>query len=234
MNNVINAPREDLVQIAEEYARQCLVLKILMASPNKTDETVMTSPDWPERFTKLIGEEATAEAIKEGEAMVRLLFDDEVIRLAKDGSDEERSAYRERFCKESRPSNKLDDPIPGLMMHHVTDGKRTRGWIHTHGMDRRGLPELEMRDVPAFLAPAAAGILREVCHYMIDTGVRIKAGETMATSPRTALRFVKPTPIFGAEDHYRVERLLIKEIRPACEGCGKGSSTRCRCRGRRR
>jgi hypothetical protein len=29
----------------------------------------------------------------------------------------------------------------GLQMHHVLG----EGWVHTHGMDRHGLPELEVR-----------------------------------------------------------------------------------------
>ena len=34
------------------------------------------------------------------------------------------------------------------------------GWIHTHGMAERGFPEIEVRDVPDFLAESAAALLR--------------------------------------------------------------------------
>ncbi|OJW13158.1 MAG: hypothetical protein BGO49_20385 [Planctomycetales bacterium 71-10] len=102
-----------------------------------------------------------------------------------------------------------------VRIHWVTDS----GWLHTHGMDSLGLPELEIRDVPGFLAEDAGRLLRHVCDYMADSGARIKSGETMATSPRTRLKFVKPEPMPGVEDHYTAERLLIVDVEPVCECC---------------
>jgi hypothetical protein len=88
------------------------------------------------------------------------------------------------------------------------------------GMDRLGLPELEMREVPAFLSEAAANILRHACDYMIDSGKTVVVDETMAVSPRTAFRFVKAKPIPGQDDHYETERWQIVEIECQCAECG--------------
>jgi hypothetical protein len=98
------------------------------------------------------------------------------------------------------------------------------GWLHTHGLDRAGLPELEMMDVPIYLAGPASDLLRAVADYMLENGVRFGAGETMAVSPLTSIRFAEPEPLPGEEDHYEVERLLIVGAEPTCEGCGAGSS----------
>ena len=101
-----------------------------------------------------------------------------------------------------------------VKIHYITED----GWLHTHGMDSLGLPELEVRHVPAFLAEDAAGLLRHVCDYMAESGVRIKPGETMATSPRNRFKFLESKP--GDEDHSQAERLLIAEVEPTCECCG--------------
>src|SRR5262249_22304849 len=85
-----------------------------------------------------------------------------------------------------------------------------KGWLHTHGMDRHGLPELEVRNVPGFLAGAAAGILDEVCDYMLTSGKTVKAGETMGLGSNVRFRFVRPEPPPGDEDHYKVERLRLE------------------------
>ncbi len=100
------------------------------------------------------------------------------------------------------------------------------GWLHTHGMDAEGLPELEMRHVPAFLADAAAGLLRQVCGYMLESGTSIRADETMSTSPRTRFKFVKPEPMPGEEGHYESERLQIVDHEPVCDCCRLEGSER--------
>jgi hypothetical protein len=110
-----------------------------------------------------------------------------------------------------------------IQFHHLTDGRHARGWVHTHGMVRFGLPELEMRGIPGFLAEDAARILKRVCDYMIDSGAKVSVGETMALSDRTVFRFVKAVPIRGEEEHYQVERWQIVEVEPRCEACGLNS-----------
>ena len=110
--------------------------------------------------------------------------------------------------------------MKGIHFHHVVSGTHTKGWVHSHGMDQHGLPELEMRNVPAFLVEAAAHILREVCNYMIDSGNKVSLGETMAVSDRTAFHFAKAEPILGQENHYEAERWQIVEVQGRCEECG--------------
>jgi hypothetical protein len=109
----------------------------------------------------------------------------------------------------------------GIQIHHVIGGSDTKGWVHTHGMDRLGLPELEMREVPGFLVETAASILREACGYMIDSGKKVSLGETMAISDRAVFRFVMAEAIPGQEYHYETERWQIVEVECRCEECGK-------------
>jgi hypothetical protein len=108
-----------------------------------------------------------------------------------------------------------DDQTESVTIHYVTDS----GWLHTHDMDAHGLPELEIRDVPALLAEGASDLLQRVCDYMLGSGTRVRAGETMSVSPRTRIRFIKPEPMPGEDDHYGEERLQIVGLEPACECC---------------
>lgn len=107
-------------------------------------------------------------------------------------------------------------PVPGVRFDWVLG----TGWVHSHGMDRYGLPELEVRNVPDFLAEAAARLLRHVCNYMLDSGRTVRAEETMATSPNTRFRFVRPEPMPGMESHYETERLQIVDVEGVCGCCG--------------
>jgi len=106
-----------------------------------------------------------------------------------------------------------------VKFHWLVDGRETKGWIHTHGMEDLGLPELEIRDCPAFLGEAAMRILRAVCDYMVGSGVAVQAGETMEISDITQFRFAKPTPLTQEQDHYNVARLQIVEMEPRCDEC---------------
>jgi hypothetical protein len=111
-----------------------------------------------------------------------------------------------------------------VTIHWVMDGRETKGWVHTHGMADLGLPELEVRGCPTFLGESAASILLGVCDYMLDSGMVVRAGETMGISDKTRFRFVKPTPIPGQEEHYEVERLQIVEMERGCDTCGLSPS----------
>ncbi len=113
-----------------------------------------------------------------------------------------------------------EPPVEGLVIHHVIHGALTKGWLHTHGMDQYGLPELEMRNVPAFLIEPAARILNQTCRYMRQPGVVVKEGETMQFSADAPFRFVRSKPIPGSEDHYQVERWELVEIPTRCAHCG--------------
>jgi hypothetical protein len=103
-----------------------------------------------------------------------------------------------------------------IAIHYVNDS----GWMHTHGMDAHGLPELEIRDVPAYLAVGADWLLQQVCDYMLCTGTHINAGETMSVSAGTVFTFIEPEPMPGKEDHYDMERLQIVDLESTCDCCG--------------
>ena len=106
------------------------------------------------------------------------------------------------------PIRAINDEAKRFDIHSVIG----TGWIHTHGMAERGYPDVEVRGVPDFLAEEAAELIGTVCSY--------KPGETMATSPRTRFRLIKPEPFPCAEDHYAVERLQIVDVEHVCECCG--------------
>lgn len=102
-----------------------------------------------------------------------------------------------------------------ITIHHVIEDR----WVHTHGMEALGLPELEIRNVPSLFVEAAMALLQHVCDYMQKPGVVVKAGERMATSPNTRFEFKASEPITGEEDHFEVERFELVGIEPNCE-CG--------------
>jgi hypothetical protein len=98
------------------------------------------------------------------------------------------------------------------------------GWVHTHGMAAKGLPELEIRGVDRFLVEAAATFLNEVCDSLLRTGRRVEPGDTMQTSPRTEFKFARRRPIPGEDEEHGNERLTIvplqyMEYDPEDEDC---------------
>jgi hypothetical protein len=103
-----------------------------------------------------------------------------------------------------------------IRIHWITDD----GWLHTHRQSERGYPELEIRDVPGYLAEPTATLLLQVYKYMLESGTRIYPGKSVATSCRTRFRLITATPVAGDEDHYQVERLRVVKAGAACERCG--------------
>jgi hypothetical protein len=100
-----------------------------------------------------------------------------------------------------------------------------QGWIHTHGLDKLGLPELEMLDVPGFLMEAAAGLLHHVADYLCKPHSPVLVGQTMQTSEHTRFRFVRGSEDWlpelepGQADHYAVERWRIVDVEVRCACC---------------
>jgi hypothetical protein len=118
--------------------------------------------------------------------------------------------------------NSTASPSKGeVRSHWVIDGENTTGWIHTHGMDLFDLPELEIRDCPAFLAEFAVWIVQSVSDYMLESGEVVEAGERMQISSNTVIGFAEAEPIPGHEDHYGAYRLRIVEAAPICDECGR-------------
>lgn len=65
-------------------------------------------------------------------------------------------------------------------------------WIHTHGMQKFGLPEMEMEGVPADLAPSARAMM-------------VLVGETLIGGARKMLNFEAPLNIPNTPFFFRVE-----------------------------
>ncbi len=96
------------------------------------------------------------------------------------------------------------------------------GWVHSHGMSRFGLPDLEARDVPDFLMEPAAGLLRDLCDYMIQSGQAIHPGEYVQLSPQTTVTLVQADPEPDDPDHDGIERLRVEGVQTGCEHCAGG------------
>jgi hypothetical protein len=135
---------------------------------------------------------------------------------------------------------KLKTPVPVpafIRIDMVFDGEKTRGWVHTHGMnDIFGLPDLEVVAVsPLYLMPEAGRMLNHVAQYMVDAwmGVNdakpISLGQTMGLSRHCLLRFVESKPL-NPEDadeidgHYKNPRWRVVDVLEAfkCAVDGKG------------
>lgn len=108
-----------------------------------------------------------------------------------------------------------------VQIHLVTDGEAQLGWIHTHGMEEWGLPNLEIRGLPLFLGPAATSLLNHVASYMVGLkaeGRRVELGERMGTGPMEIFQFVELPPIKGDEAHFEHPRWALSDepMRAVC------------------
>lgn len=109
-----------------------------------------------------------------------------------------------------------------IAIHIVSDD---RGWVHTHGMDKLGLPELEIRGVPLYFAGLAVGLLNHVAQYMYDgkNGVGsakpVELNQVMSVDAMSTFKFVKLPPMEGDEAHFEVERWALSDepMRGMCE-----------------
>lgn len=112
-----------------------------------------------------------------------------------------------------------------ITLHAVTNGTDQTGWIHTHGMDKLGCPDLEIRGVPLFFVSEAATLLNHVAAYMVALARsgkdEIRLGQTMSTAPSSTFRFIKLDPISGDEDHFEHERWALSDdpMRGLCDDC---------------
>jgi hypothetical protein len=119
------------------------------------------------------------------------------------------------------------DPVLVMQVHIVSDFDPKKpgemGWVHTHGLSKFKLPELEIRNVPLFLGPAATGFLNGLAGYMLNGPKPIKVGETYGTGPMAICRVVKADPIVNDPDviatHYQTERWLLSDdpLRGVCK-----------------
>lgn len=132
--------------------------------------------------------------------------------------------------KKPKPKKKITkkpDITDLVQIHLVTDGDDTKGWIHTHGMDALGLPELEIKGIPLFMGTAACALLNEFGRYMMENPDRpVLEGQNIQMGP--ALFSVKECPRLSIDEgdgHYTVRRLELVDS-PAlighCHGVAHG------------
>ena len=113
-----------------------------------------------------------------------------------------------------------------LAVHIVTDLDEG-AWVHTHGMDKLGLAELEIRKVPLPLIQFAGQLLNEVADLMVNWKERgdkpVKVGESIQFGRLTLFRVVAAAATRPDEaDHYEVMRWAVvahERSRAQCDAC---------------
>lgn len=122
----------------------------------------------------------------------------------------------------------VDEHIQKLIdIHLVTDGGKSKGWAHTHGMNSLGYPDLEIRGVPLFLGPDAATLLNHVAGYIMTCKRPVLVGQKMAISPMQVFLFKDgcAEPIDDdpevIKSHYKDERLWLSD-EPLVSACAHG------------
>lgn len=103
-------------------------------------------------------------------------------------------------------------------VQHIFEGK-TKGWVRTQGMEKYGMPELEMRGIPTFMGPAACLLINEVCDYMLNSeDVTFRPGQVYDFGG-CVFRLSKSIPIKGHEAHFDAERWMFEEVEMICDQC---------------
>jgi hypothetical protein len=125
------------------------------------------------------------------------------------------------------------DPTREIVVHQVTDGP-AKGWIHTHGLDAHGKPELEIRNVPLFLGGAATRLLNDIADHLLNDAVSPFLPGDLVTGGRTSIQVLEARPDEGGgydEAHYRTPRLVLVDAPGdacACDECAKELARRSR------
>lgn len=116
--------------------------------------------------------------------------------------------------------------VEHIELHIVTDGQG--GWAHTHGMDKFGCADLEVRGIPLFLAEQVADLLNHVAQYIVymkhESGKPVLLGDVVSMGPHSTFRLVKLDPIHGSEEHFIHERWALSDepMRGRCSVCESG------------
>lgn len=110
-----------------------------------------------------------------------------------------------------------------IEIHIVYEDKKT-AWVHTHGMAKYELPELEIRDVPSYFVVSAGQLLNSICDAVLNDG----EGRTLETRSTylfddIGVMFAKASPMSDDhKDHYKEERWVLQSLPvQKCEGCGE-------------
>lgn len=99
----------------------------------------------------------------------------------------------------------------------ITSGELTKGWVHTHGLEDVGLPELELRHAPLTLAGLGFKLLNFIGQEMLDAQDAGKEPyepghiKRIGSLPIDLVSFRYLDPIPGQEDHYTAPRLALVE-----------------------
>lgn len=110
--------------------------------------------------------------------------------------------------------------VQELMQIHLLSDGPTKGWVHTHGLARYGLPELEIRGIPLFLGARAAELLNMLAEYMLTSDNVLKLGEVVQIDANTIVRLEKLAPVNGHGGHYDYERWALVDVEEAtCSIC---------------
>lgn len=114
-----------------------------------------------------------------------------------------------------------------IIVHIVSHDEKLLSWVHSHGMEKFGLPELEMRDVPLVFSFAAGVMINVVADYMFNEK-RVKLGEVVEHD-RELFYLMRLEPMKGQEDHYSCDRwallhpiVAVRKIEKStvcCDGC---------------
>lgn len=122
-----------------------------------------------------------------------------------------------------RRDERIDVTDPSVMrIDMVVEGSDGGGWVHTHGLEQFGLPELEIRSVShVLLLPSAAVILTEVADYLLNGERPVAAGDALVLGDMTFLRLCRLSPLSDHPDHYVYERWAVVDVPesfcPLCE-----------------
>jgi len=120
-----------------------------------------------------------------------------------------------------------------IVVHQVTDGP-AKGWLHTHGLDAHGKPELEIRGVPLFLGAAAAALLNELADHLLNDALAPFVAGDLVRWGRSTFQVLEARPDEDAgydAGHYQTTRLVIVDAPSdecACDECAREAAARSR------
>lgn len=87
-------------------------------------------------------------------------------------------------------------PVPPqadeLLRIHLVGARESRVWAHTHGLQRLGLPELELADVPGARLTEAGDLLRRAGRWLVSRGPDADPDAPIPLAPHLA---AEPRPL---------------------------------------
>jgi hypothetical protein len=109
------------------------------------------------------------------------------------------------YVEDAREASAENPPLLSWVGFNLVGEPDDRFSAYTTGLERLGMPELEVRRV-AQPAPAVIGLLADVAHYQLTTGKRLKDGDTFGASADDRRRvrharssFIPKTPVMLLE-----------------------------------